>query len=238
MTATFTALLLAHLVADFLAQTNAMVEHKTKPPMFALHIAIVFALSLLALGGTWDAALAVAAAHLVIDATKTWGLTERARNTLAAFSLDQMAHLASIVAVVWLWPDAVNTGLWSPYSDLLLAPAGLVCGFIIAVFVGGHVVGLLMAAHTAQIDAAKGLANAGRMIGQLERALIFLFVMMNETAAVGFLIAAKSVLRFDTAAQGQKEGEYVIIGTLASFGWAIAVGFATAALLEFVRTNP
>ncbi|SHH24370.1 DUF3307 domain-containing protein [Marivita hallyeonensis] len=238
MIATFTALLFAHVLADFLVQTNTMVRRKTEFGFFALHIAIVFALSAAALGGAWQTALAIAGLHLIIDAIKTWGLTEARRNTLSAFLTDQGAHVLSIAAVVWVWPDAISTGLWADHVTAALPHVILITGAIVAIFAGGYAVGLLMEPYTAQIDQNKGLAQAGRMIGQLERALIFLFLMVNETAAVGFLIAAKSVLRFDTAAQGQKEGEYVIIGTLASFGWALAVGFATESLLEFAATSP
>jgi len=48
---------------------------------------------------------------------------------------------------------------------------------------------------------------------------------------VGLLLAAKSVLRFPTAKDDRKISEYVIIGTLASIGWALAIGFATMGLV-------
>ena len=49
----------------------------------------------------------------------------------------------------------------------------------------------------------------------------------------GFLIAAKSILRFDSANRDDRmASEYIIIGTLASFGWAMAVAWATLALLS------
>ena len=49
---------------------------------------------------------------------------------------------------------------------------------------------------------------------------------------IGFLIAAKSVLRFGTVREEAKLSEYVIIGTLASFGWALLAAWATIALLS------
>ncbi len=238
MIATITALLFAHVLADFLFQTNTMVRRKTEPGFFALHIAIVFVLSAMALGGAWETAATIAGLHLVIDAVKTWGLPTHVRNGLPAFLIDQAAHILSIIAVASLWPAAVSAGIWAEHAATFLPHVILVTGAILAIFAGGYAVGLLMEPYTRQIDENKGLAQAGRVIGQLERALIFLFLIVDETTAVGFLIAAKSVLRFDTAAQGQKEGEYVIIGTLASFGWALAVGFATQSLLEFAVSNP
>ena len=77
-----------------------------------------------------------------------------------------------------------------------------------------------------------GLRDGGRQIGLLERGLIFLFILTNLPVAVGFLIAAKSVLRFGTASRDQRTAEYVIIGTLASFGWAILAALATQAALD------
>lgn len=79
-------------------------------------------------------------------------------------------------------------------------------------------------------DLPRGLADGGRVIGLLERGLIFVLVLVNQPAGIGFLIAAKSILRFDTASHNQKAGEYVIIGTLASFGWALIAAYATLAL--------
>ena len=77
-----------------------------------------------------------------------------------------------------------------------------------------------------------GLRDGGRQIGLLERGLIFLLVLANQPIGIGFLIAAKSILRYGTANRDQRSAEYVIIGTLASFGWAIAVALATQSLLS------
>ena len=126
-------------------------------------------------------------------------------------------------------------GLWAPWAALVTAPALFAAGFIVTVLAGGHAVGLLTARFAMPQN---GLPEAGRLIGQLERALIFLFVLIGEPAGIGFLIAAKSVLRFDTAKEDQKASEYVIVGTLASFAWALAAAYATQALLEIAAVTP
>lgn len=220
------ALLLAHVLADFVFQTNVMVARKREPMILLLHIAIVGLLSLIALGGAWQVALGIAAAHLVIDAIKTYALPD----SLASFLGDQLAHLFTIAAAAYLVPDAMQTSVWAPYLATLTAPAIIATGLIITSFAGGHVVGYLMRRFDG--DSLKdGLPNAGRLIGQLERSLIYLMVLIGEPAGIGFLIAAKSVLRFDTASKDQKASEYVIIGTLASFGWALFVAYGVTAAL-------
>ncbi|EPX75532.1 DUF3307 domain-containing protein [Salipiger mucosus] len=237
MIQTFAALLLAHVVADFVLQTGRMVRAKERPGVMALHIAVVGLVSWAALGGHWQPAVAATGAHLVIDAVKTWLLPSTAGRSLAAFLADQGAHLASLVAVAVWWPGAEAAGLWGPWMELLTVPALAAAGAVTAVLAGGHAVGLLMRRYQ-DVDLPEGLPNAGRVIGQLERALILLMVLTDQPAAIGFLIAAKSILRFDTAAREQKAGEYVIIGTLASFAWALAVAYATQALIELAAGMP
>ncbi|MFW2541902.1 DUF3307 domain-containing protein [Primorskyibacter sp. 2E107] len=228
---TFTALLLAHALADFTFQTGWMVRHKRNPLMLGLQILIVFAFSTAALGGVWQVGLMVALFHLIIDAVKVWALPPHLQQTLKAFVWDQIAHIATIgLAALW-WPLAAVQGTWGPYLALAHAPAVLLSGTILTVWAGGFAVGQLTRRFQSRIE-DDSLPEAGMLIGQLERSLILILVLIQQPAGIGFLIAAKSILRFDTAAQGQKAGEYVIIGTLASFAWALALSYATLALLR------
>jgi len=62
--------------------------------------------------------------------------------------------------------------------------------------------------------------NAGRLIGILERILIFFFVLADQFTAIAFIIAAKGFARFKELDQRQF-AEYVLIGTLMSVVLAI-----------------
>jgi hypothetical protein len=78
------------------------------------------------------------------------------------------------------------------------------------------------------------LAEAGKWIGIFERILIFTFVITNEYAAIGLLIAAKSILRFNETKKesARKESEYIIIGTLISFSFAILTGLLIKQIIQ------
>jgi hypothetical protein len=67
------------------------------------------------------------------------------------------------------------------------------------------------------------LTAAGLWIGVLERLLIVTFVLAGEFSAIGFLIAAKSILRFSDkdVHHPRKQSEYILIGTLLSFCLAL-----------------
>ena len=216
MFATLAALFLAHVLADFVLQTDAMVKAKSAPLMLAKHGAVVLVTAAAATGALSPWLLALTVVHLIIDVAKA-----RAPRTIWAFLADQGAHAATIIAAAALipmhWPD--------PAAAIM----ALIAGAVLATRAGGYAVGLLMEPWAA--DIAVGLTGAGRVIGNLERGLIFLLILTGQTQNIGFLIAAKSVLRFGSVNDDRKFSDYVIIGTLASFGWAIAASFATLRLL-------
>ena len=227
MITTFTALLFAHVLADFVFQTSTMVRHKRHAGIMLLHTAIVLATAQAAMGHVAaPALLALAAVHLVIDAIKTYGNFK----SFTAFTVDQTAHVLSIAAVAWIAPDLWATGVWAAYPAALPAMA-LITGLIVTLTAGQHAIALLMRPHSQRIR-NNGLRDGGRQIGLLERGLIFLFILTGLPLGVGFLIGAKSILRFGTASRDQRTAEYVIIGTLASFGWALVAALVTQAALD------
>lgn len=65
-----------------------------------------------------------------------------------------------------------------------------------------------------------GLENGGRLIGICVRVISITLVLSGQYAAVGFLITAKSILRYPS----EKQNEYILIGTLLSFGIVFILG--------------
>lgn len=226
MSETIAALLLAHALADFLLQPDWMVRRKREPWVLLAHAAVVLALSQLALGHVASTGvLVLAGLHLAIDAVKT----HVARPGLGAFLGDQAAHLAVILGLGLALPDLWATGLWAALPDRFEAAPRymlLAAGLIIATRAGGIAVGLLMKTPGADDTPGRGLPKGGLTIGMLERGLIYILILSGQPEATGFLIAAKSILRFGTVSEDRAASEYVIIGTLASFGWAIATALA------------
>jgi hypothetical protein len=230
MAETLAALLAAHVVADFLLQPRRMVEAKARRHggALVLHALVVAVATAAALGVTTRDALGavavVAVLHLLIDVGKAL-----ARPGLAAFLVDQGLHLGVLAAVAAYLPGLRDAGLWAGAAWL---PGVLVLGSgaVLAIRAGAFAVDLLLKPWG---DVGlEGLPGGGRTIGNLERGLIYLLVLTGQPAAIGFLIAAKSVLRFGSVGNEGRLSEYVIVGTLASFGWAILVSTGTLILLS------
>jgi hypothetical protein len=216
MTETLAALLLAHALADFVFQTNWMARNKRQPKAMLAHIGVVLGTAILITGSLHPLIFALAGVHMIIDAVKVGYFDNR----LGPFLADQAAHLTSLIALALLHPALWSGGLWAGIQWLPGVMA-ILAGLILATQTGGFAVGLLMQPWAD--DTPAGLRNGGRVIGTLERGLIYLLILTGQAAGIGFLIAAKSVLRFGAVKDEGKLSEYVIIGTLASFGWAIVV---------------
>jgi hypothetical protein len=68
-----------------------------------------------------------------------------------------------------------------------------------------------------------GEFNRGRVIGLLERVLLYGFILQGQYGAIGFVMAAKAFTRFK-ALDDRSFAEYVLIGTLLSGGLALLFG--------------
>jgi len=80
----------------------------------------------------------------------------------------------------------------------------------------------------------RGFPNGGKIIGELERSLIFLFILVNQPVGIGFLLATKALFRFgDCKNKDIKESEYYFIGTFYSFFYGILFAYFTKYLLSF-----
>lgn len=226
----FSVILFAHLLADFVFQNKWMIDQKSKWYILLMHASIVTVITSIALGGFVQIALLIGISHLIIDAAKSAIITQFKKDNLLTFVIDQLAHLLVIAIAAIYLADSWTGGFWHLWLNDMSGPIVLVNGFIIAVIVGNYITALTIKSYTVDLS-GQGLPNAGQLIGWLERMMIFLLLAIDEAEGIAFLIAAKSFLRFE-AVKKQEVSEYVLIGTLTSFGWALGVSVLTFALFE------
>lgn len=191
----------------------------------------------------WPAGLAV----VLIWIGAALGLT--ARQKLTSGVLWIAAQVGTLLLLIGMAVWAAPVGVRVPY--LLGAGALLVAGGIVVIEWGGEFVGRATRPFAEQLHEEtgdqdglvavrglpKGFQDGGKTIGRWERLLIYVFVLASAPAAIGFLVTAKSILRFGEIKDRdtQKEAEYIIIGTLMSFGFALVAAYLTRfALLQFL----
>lgn len=228
-----TPLILAHLIGDFLLQPDAMVRHKKthllRSGYLYLHIALHGLLAGL-LTASLTNGLIVLVSHYFIDAAKL--LLTNDRNNRVLFLADQLLHLAVILGIVALnQPESIiTTWNWLTHEETLR----FVCCVVFLTLPASVIIRTLISGWTPSVgytmrsdDNETPLMSAGKYIGMLERLFVFGFVITGHFEAIGFLLAAKSIFRFGDLkdALDRNLTEYVLIGTLLSFGFAITAGW-------------
>ena len=229
MDATFLSLFSAYLISEFPLRPHRA-DGTTGPWHLVQHLVTLAVLSTAALGAWHPTIIAVLVAVRLATAA-----VPEPRTSLRRLIVQQGLQIAAIAGVAWLFPTAFGDGwgryLAQPTLAHALVALTLTAGLILSVQAGGVVIGLATQPFRDQVDddLIRGLRNGSLYIGWLERSLVMLLVLVNQTAGVGFLITAKSILRFSDVQDPKHRmaSEYIILGTFMSFGWGLLVAVAT-----------
>ena len=167
--------------------------------------------------------------HLLIDG---WKVSKK-DETYPLFLADQLLHLFILLVcwVIYTQQFILFIDKFQQYLQVqniwLIACALLLLFKPSSVFIGIFVRKWALPSN--------GLDDAGKYIGYLERVLTFIFILAGMYQAIGFLVAAKSILRIGSGKeQDRKETEYVLIGTFISFLIATVLGVAIKHFVHLV----
>ena len=243
--------LIAHVLADFVFQSDAMASQKagTDYALFS-HGAVVLVCSAVAFhpfGWGVSVVLAgfLAAAHLLIDRVRT-AFDDKVSpfGRLLLFAGDQVLHVTVIVTAWQVARPAVSANVAEFYSSSFLPAVmsafrphfiranltlnralAVVLAYLFVIFAGAQIVRCILDAFSVQVE-PKLATNAGRYIGMLERTLMLTLVLVNALPSIAFVLAAKSLARFRELGE-MKFAEYYLIGTLSSSCIAVITGLLT-----------
>ncbi len=247
-------LIVAHLVADFVLDvprrdtayfSSALLRH------LLIHLGCLLVVFGFQPDLRWTAALLIS--HLGVELAKTAaghalrryvvasGLAENdwriQRLRVGLFLLVQLLHL-SFIAICWLsatkqW-SVINLPLLP--STWIMSIAYLVVIWPVALFISIWVKRWEEDFAGEPEAANNGLLNAGKWIGIIERILVLTFIFSHNFGAIGFLLAAKSIIRIGDLRESEqrKKTEYILIGTLLSFGLTIVIGLCADKLIAII----
>jgi len=227
--------LIAHLAADFLFQSEKWCEKKEKHILsnqHFLHAAIVTITAyIFSLNRCFCiSALIIGFSHLLIDALKSYYIKKREDKKALIFFIDQLLHVIVLSFVSWTYLNNyapnyffdlnLNTKIIAALAAFLFCakPANIFIRHTIDLF--GLTIAKQPATGTTDTTSEKELENAGKVIGIVERFMALGLILAGQYGAVGLIIAAKSILRFNSP----QKNEYILVGTLLSFGCAILIG--------------
>jgi hypothetical protein len=219
----------AHLLSDFIFQTSDLSEKKSKrifTKYHLYHILIVASLSYACSfdWNFWPAAIVISITHLGVDTLKSFLQIKNHKKSY--FFADQALHIAVLIAVCYAYAEWFDIDFVFDFRTIHLA---IIAGFILCSKPANLIIKELFRLYTITVPKDENdnkheaeLPNAGALIGITERFLTLALILMGEYEAVGLIIAAKSILRF----QEMRKNEYILIGTLLSFSIAVFTGIA------------
>lgn len=244
----FILLLLAHILGDFYIQTGKIAEEKEKSLKWVLihcayYCGIMLLLSLSMISWKIILGATVAAAfHFLVDATKfvyISSINKKSKLTQITerniFFIDQLLHCVCLIGIAY----------WGVRSDIQTSEWGIIEDFFYVVGVSENMfiswVLVLLIIHKPaniaiqkllsiykpanNIDDNKEVNNAGRFIGTLERIIMLIFLSIGQYSAIGLVLTAKSIARYDRISKEKNFAEYYLLGTLISTVVAIVVSF-------------
>ncbi len=235
-------LFLAHIIGDFILQPAKWVEEKTKLKIRSrflyYHLAVhTIALTLLLAFQFkyWLGITIIMISHLIIDLIKIY--FQSSKNRRWFFFADQFLHLLILVFVTSIYYRLLPEGFAIHHTKLLLIISALACVSTVAAILMQVIISRWDHLSIGPEVKEEGLEKAGYYIGILERLFVFGFIVLGHWEGVGFLLAAKSIFRFGdlSKAKDRKLTEYILIGTLLSFGIAVCVALSYLWILKFIH---
>jgi hypothetical protein len=240
----FLGLYLAHLLTDFVLQSDRMVAGKKRGSALAYlaHGAIHFVSAALFLGFVirglgvrldfYGSILGLTLVHLGIDWLKLRLVrSEILADGAATFLADQAIHALTVLLTAWL---IIRPPFWALLAKLHWAQSAIEKPLVVSVvyvgviFGGGYVIRFLTKPLTKQDMSILGettneMQNAGMYIGWLERFVVLTALVLQSPATVGLILTAKSIARYPEM-KSVRFAEYFLIGTLLSMSLGIIGG--------------
>lgn len=242
----FILLLLAHIIGDFYIQTNKMARKKEKEISWVLihslcYLAVMLIVTLPVMSVTLIVGVTIAAIfHCLIDVFKFIYIShirKRGRFSLIidrnVFFTDQILHSLVLLGIsYWLangnLPISLNI-IFRNFLNVIGVPGKQIMSWLFAIFVihkpTNIAISKFLLNYKPEDYNVKEDRKAGRYIGTVERIIMLIFIYINQYSAIGLVLTAKSIARYERITKEEHFAEYYLLGTLISTLIAIIVSF-------------
>tara|TARA_R110001583_G_scaffold21469_2_gene81562 strand:+ start:15524 stop:16243 length:720 start_codon:yes stop_codon:yes gene_type:complete len=229
---------IAHLLGDFIFQPHNWTIKKKKAAFTWYHlwhalVIFVFSYTLSFDYGFLKSAILLSIIHLFTDVLKSFLQVKTNKKDSFYFFADQIVHLLVMVliSILYYYNNSLDFIYEIPFKYLAMTAGFIFCAKPANILIKNIFASLEIETPTVtnNNDENKDLPNAGKLIGIMERFLVLALILVGQYSAVGLIIAAKSILRF----RDNKKNEYVLVGTMLSFGIATILGI----LISLISVN-
>ena len=227
-------LLLGHVIGDFYTQSRKMSDNKEKRLKWVVLHGIVYFIMMILVSvpimsnSIFITDIAVSIMHLLIDVAKFVYIKAKKRkiDEKRIFIIDQGMHIVClmITAYIAVKMDILLVEL-EPFKDffsvLIISEINIV-KWVLALLIIHKPTNILIQKLTKEYKPAQSNQlfkrdnNAGRFIGSIERIVMLVLISLGQYSAIGFVLTAKSIARYDRISKDKEFAEYYLLGTLIS----------------------
>lgn len=230
-------ILLGHIIGDFYLQTDEIVSKKGNVikymllhcAIYSLIISVCFNFIYNNIGQTIHIFGIIFITHLVVDAVKQ-NISEKTKKYESmVFLIDQILHLLVLIIILFYINGSLKNlniineticGV-SLNKIIVVICMMLICAKPSAIFITMIFKKISKFKEIPEKSKSeKEEAKIGRWIGILEREIILILGLMGQYGAIGFVLTAKSLARFNQL-NDQSFAEKYLVGTLLSSFLAI-----------------
>lgn len=228
-------LFIGHILGDFYFQSSTLAREKeVSGKKLVLHC-FIYLITMVGVSMpifSWPllkVVIGISVLHFMIDCLKfmvTNHFFIQNNKDTAIFLVDQGLHiLVLLAAVAYITVSSIETE-YMPGLENLLSSLDLdmntILSWILILLVMirpcsvtiKKVLNHYRPTNENQVD--EGIPSAGALIGVFERFFIVLMLYANQFTAIGFILTAKSVARYNKISENPQFAEYYLLGTLLS----------------------
>lgn len=235
----FLFLLLIHIIGDFYLQSDSLADKKNYHyPALVVHsityllvsfvicipvfsITIVIVVSILSLS------------HFIIDSIKyifirVQIIKDGDRNRVVFIS-DQILHILCIIIICILFEMEKQSFAALPLINSIFSIIGIsqyrvLCWLVLLLLIwkpANIIIKKLLLNYKPDSSEEQLSKKSGAFIGILERLIILVLLSIQQYAAIGLVLTAKSVARYNKISENKDFAEYYLLGTLLSTAMVI-----------------
>lgn len=234
---------MAHIIGDFYFQTENMAENKKKSLKWVLLHCLLYLVSMLLftlplmsieiLLGAFTASVL----HSVIDILKyiiSRNIDDSDILDRNMFFIDQLLHIIILFLISFtlvLCDVLHNTNyIFAELFNIIevseFRAIHWLCALLVIHKPANIIISKLIKQYKPEDEQEQEKdKKAGRFIGTLERIIILIFISINQYSAIGLVLTAKSIARYEKIIKKKNFAEYYLLGTLLSALIAIVTSY-------------
>lgn len=225
--------LIGHILGDFYLQSNELAKNKNQSfnklilhgSIYLFSMAFIFIPVFGLIFLKWI--VLVSLIHFLVDWTMFYlSNNHRIVDKNSIYLFDQLIHLITILIITGFISLLSETIHYTAFFNMILNNSSIdikmILDWLLAIGIVIKPVSITINKFLYRYEPATadeediGHPGAGSFIGVLERLIILVILSQNQYGAIGFVLTAKSIARYNKIAEDPQFSEYYLLGTLLS----------------------